>query len=218
MSRVYLRHVFEPGEMVNAFTVLGRARTPEGKSAWKVRCVCGELRVLLGYQLRGSDFKSCGCQRSARFVASRTTHGATGTRTFRSWQSMKSRCERPNNTAFSHYGGRGISVCQRWSLSFEAFLADMGACPDGLTLERRDVNGNYEPSNCLWVSRRVQMQNTTRSKLITWRGERKSLGAWADSIGASYALLSHRIMRGWSVERAFTEPRKIVRKECRSTL
>ena len=88
-----------------------------------------------------------------------TKHGAFGTREYIAWSAAKGRCFNPNDKSRVHYGARGITMCDAWSASFEAFLADMGPCPPGYTLERKDVNGNYEPDNCCWIPAADQSKN-----------------------------------------------------------
>jgi hypothetical protein len=118
---------------------------------------------------------------------------------------MLRRCHDPKNHKFPIYGGRGISVCGRWAC-FDGFLADMGEKPQGMTLDRIDVDGNYEPANCRWASPKVQANNRTSNRLIGWRGETKTCSVWADALGISFVALRMRLHRGWSVDRAFTEP------------
>src|SRR5690606_2812880 len=109
--------------------------------------------------LRTGKTKSCGCLRIETNISKGTTHGHSGTRTYQAWLNMKSRCSNKKNISYENYGGRGISICDRWLNSFENFLEDMGECPDNLTLERMDVNGNYEPNNCIWEDYSQQLFN-----------------------------------------------------------
>lgn len=113
----------------------------------------------------------------AKVAEARTTHGMTGTRTYRSWESMKRRCLNPNERAFPNYGGRGITVCERWLASFENFFADMGECPPGLTLDRRNNDGNYEPGNCRWATYSEQARNRRSHGFSarTWRPYREQV-------------------------------------------
>ncbi len=127
------------------------------------------------------------------------------TRTYRSWAAMRTRCTNPRQKDWHSYGGRGISVCSRWDL-FENFLADMGECPSGHTLDRINSNGNYEPSNCRWATPQQQSRNTKRTVLIEFAGRRLCLKEWATEIGIPYGALYSRIRYGWPLERVLTEP------------
>lgn len=136
---------------------------------------------------------------------SHTTHSSSSP-TYKSWHMMKQRCFNPNYNQYADYGGRGITVCDRW-LAFENFLADMGVRPDGLTLDREDNNGNYEPDNCRWATRKEQQSNNRNVHWIELNGERKTLSQWAESLGIKPHTLSNRFKSGWPEERALTTPR-----------
>lgn len=123
---------------------------------------------------------------------------------------MKRRCYAPKTDRYPQYGGRGIRVCARWLGSFENFYADMGPKPTPRhSLDRIDVEGNYEPTNCRWATRTEQARNTTRNRLITHNGVRKTLVEWAECAGMSSDLLRNRIDRyGWNIARALSSPRR----------
>lgn len=140
----------------------------------RVRCACdcGKEVTPLAYNLKNGGTTSCGClwkeKLAARAVSlghANRRHGMTGTRTYVCWQEAKKRCHSPNHTRFLEYGARGIAVCERWRDSFENFLEDMGECPPGMTLERRDNSIGYEPGNCEWATRERQAQNRGWNKM-----------------------------------------------------
>jgi homospermidine synthase len=116
---------------------------------------------------------------------------------------MRHRCNNMDAVGYQHYGGRGIKVCERWN-SFEKFLADMGERPAGHSIDRIDVNGNYEPDNCRWATAEAQRNNTRRSIFLTHNGETKTVRQWADALGMPYGKLRSRIKRGWTTERALS--------------
>jgi len=130
-------------------------------------------------------------------VARSLTHGHKvgyrASRTLKSYQHAKSRCFNPNDEKYPVYGGRGISMCKRWVDSFEEFLADMGECPAGLTLDRIDVNGDYEPRNCRWTTPQVQVRNKTNNVFVTHAGETMILKDFADRMGVGYKALHARV-------------------------
>lgn len=140
-----------------------------GASKWVCKCACGTEKVIAARYLLRDETKSCGClirdvmaANNARRQLLGKTHGMHGTREYRSWNMMLQRCTNPRNTNYKHYGERGIQVCASW-LKFEAFHQDMGARPIGMSLERMDVNGGYEPGNCKWATSVEQANNTRRS-------------------------------------------------------
>jgi hypothetical protein len=118
---------------------------------------------------------------------------------------MKTRCSNPNASRYSNYGGRGISVCDEWQefINFKDWALSTGY-KDNLTIDRIDVNGNYEPANCRWATRKEQANNKTTSHLITYKNETKTMSQWADVLGFELDTLKRRIYLGWSVEKAFT--------------
>jgi hypothetical protein len=138
-------------------------------------------------------------------MAKKSISGYTGTPEWFAWYNMIARCTDPEHDWFRHYGGRGIKVCQRWS-TFAQFSTDMGPRPSRRhSLDRIDVNGNYEPGNCRWATVEEQANNTTRTVLVTYKGETKTVAQWANEIGIRRGLLWLRIFdMGWPLEKAMT--------------
>jgi hypothetical protein len=195
------------GVRFGRLTAVERAGSIRRNPAWRCRCDCGNEIVARRFHLIRGSTKSCGCSRSdcARHGHAR---GVARTSEFRIWESMRSRCRNPMNTAYKHYGGRGITVCERWQ-TFENFLADMGKRPLGKSLERVNNDGNYEKSNCRWASHKEQMRNRRTTKMIEWNGRTQSLVDWSDEIGISASVIHGRIRRGWEIEAALTSPQRI---------
>jgi hypothetical protein len=135
--------------------------------AYRCRCTCGAEVLRIGSALRAGRVRSCGCllsESAAMCGAVMKRHDGRGTPTYETWKAMVGRCHNPRNRAYHRYGGRGISVCDRWR-DFTAFLADMGERPSGLTIDRIDNDKGYEPGNCRWAGWHAQNQNRRSTKL-----------------------------------------------------
>lgn len=169
---------------------------------WLFQCDCGaEIESLQKNVCSGGIRRSCGCA-----VRKTNKHGLSKSPEYRAWMNMRSRCNNPNTPGFEHYGGRGICVCERWMMSFDNFLADMGPRPaDNLSVDRIDVNGNYEPGNCRWANGQTQCRNTTVNHIVEIDGKSMTLAEAVDLTGAKYNTILYRIKRGWPVERALKE-------------
>ena len=128
------------------------------------------------------------------------------TKTYRSWESMKQRCTNPRFSSYKWYGGKGVRICDRWlgENGFTNFLNDMGEVPIGLTLERIDNNGNYEPLNCRWATKKEQCRNRRTSAFFTFNGRTQTLAAWAEEYGIAQGLLYARLYKAWDFETAIT--------------
>jgi hypothetical protein len=148
--------------------------------------------------------KSCGCLRDELTRVRNRKYSLADKREYLAWAGIKKRCFQINCKSYPNYGGRGITLCDEWRDNFAQFLADMGRCPDGHTIDRIDNDGPYRPSNCRWASRSTQNSNTRRNHYIEFNGERHTLAHWARSTGMKHTKLLRRLQRGWSVERALT--------------
>lgn len=157
------------GEKFSRATALRFVGIRRNRAQWLCRCECGREFVATGIDLRSGNTKSCGCYCADRTREASVTHGANLNRgmsgTYKSWRNMRQRCYDPNVPRYSMYGGRGIKVCDRWK-DYLAFLEDMGERPEGYSLERIDVDGDYEPGNCEWIPREHQAKNQTTT--VRW--------------------------------------------------
>ena len=157
----------ETGKTYGRLTVIERAPNIGKYVAWNCLCVCGKTLAVRADSLRSGNTKSCGClkaENGAKWLRRLNTKHGECSQSYRSsewysWQSMIIRCEQPKSNSYQNYGGRGIKVCERWRKSFANFLADMGRKPPGMTLDRIDVNGDYEPGNCRWATHSTQTRN-----------------------------------------------------------
>jgi hypothetical protein len=179
---------------------------------WRCKCECGSEHWTVTGNLTSGDTKSCGCRPRQKETRPRRlkTHGearhdGSMTRTYRIWRKMLARCRNHNQRGFDRYGGRGITVCSAWT-NYEQFRNDMGECPPGMEIERIDNDGNYEPSNCRWATRKEQTRNTSTNRLLTLNGVTKCVSEWAETVGVSRNTLNARLSYGWSDERTLTEP------------
>lgn len=186
--------------LVEAFHGVRILPSGQKQDLWKCKCDCGKIRIVSAIHLRTGHTVSCGC--------ARIRHGKSKTTIHRTWIGMTSRCENQNNSAYQWYGARGIKVCERWKV-FESFLEDMGsAWQPGLTIERKNVNGDYCKDNCVWANREVQANNTTRSLFIEFAGERMTVAQLAKRVGMSRHRLTKRLENGWSIDSAIATPKQ----------
>ena len=194
-----------PGTRFGKLTVIGEG-PPKGRRRERTlecRCDCGIVTVPLLSNLRKvAGTKSCGCEKTAVLQAQHEvgrTHGMRYTRVYSIWHGMKQRCMNPRAKEYKWYGARGITVCDSWQQSFEAFYADMGEPPsDAHTIERADVNGNYEPGNCYWATVVEQSVNRRDNVYLEHNGVRQTISQWADHLGIPRATLYYRHRQGWS--------------------
>lgn len=154
------------GQRFGRWTVIRRDGSNKfNKAMWWCKCDCGNEVSVLGKSLRVGDSTSCGCQRKEKFRPSPNNqnglkHGMHGSPEYITWIHMKARCSNPKDKRYKHYGGRGIKVCDRWVDSFESFFSDMGKRPTSQhSIDRINVNGDYEPSNCRWATPTEQRHN-----------------------------------------------------------
>ena len=204
------------GARFTRLIVLGairRERDISGTShiVWHCQCDCGKEIETRSCNLLHGDTNSCGCYVRDK-LRERATHGhARGKRPsteWTTWKNMVLRCTNPSVDAYPYYGGRGISVCERW-MKFEHFIADMGCKPTKHhTIERNDVNGNYEQGNCRWATMLEQGANKQNTRLLTAFGETLHMQEWCRRTGILQGTLWDRLDRGWPVERALSEPVK----------
>ncbi len=174
------------------------------------RCACGGLRLALVGSFKAGKTQSCGCYHSEQTSKSRTKHGKRWSLTYRSRDAMLQRCTNDNDKGYPDYGGRGITVCDRWrdpENGFANFLADMGERPTRQhEIERKDNDGNYCPENCRWATRNEQARNKRSNRTMMYNDKTQCIAAWAEETGIQRSTISARLMRGWSVEKALTTP------------
>lgn len=179
-------HVIDiTGQRFGRLTVIqlhsAATRSPRRNTRWWCQCECGATVIAFGVNLKSGNTESCGCLRKEKLHK----HGHARPRhpTYGSWNNMLQRCTNPNDKRYKNYGGRGITVCERWH-SFENFLADMGLMPEGYSIERINNDGNYEPANCTWIPRPEQGKNMRRPlsksgyRGVSWDKDRKKWRAF----------------------------------------
>ena len=171
------------------------------------RCSCGNSYKAKTQAIKSGNTKSCGCFAIERRyqVKARLSHGKKYSRVYVKWGGMLSRCRNPNASQYEKYGGRGITVCERWS-TFENFYADMGDPPPRHSIERIDVNGNYEPGNCRWATDKEQANNRRNTRFYEVGGQRMTISDVAAQAGMPAQIIAGRMTSGWTIERAISTP------------
>ena len=197
------------GEKIGRLSVIKRVEDhyyPSGRHdvQYLCKCDCGKYVNVLGIHLRSGHTISCGCYRKEIATKNMTTHGQTGTRLYTIWKNIKGRCLNKNHDDYMYYGGRGITICDEWKNDFETFYkwAMSHGYDDNLTIERMDVNKDYCPENCTWITQAEQANNTRRNIKITINNETHTLKQWVDILGLTYTTVVSRIERGWNPEKA----------------
>jgi hypothetical protein len=181
------------GNVYGRLTVISFHHTAKNRVRYfMVRCSCGNEAIVSISRLRNRETQSCGCIVIEILKNRSTTHGMSSSKEFISWRDARARCNCPTGRDYLDYGGRGIRVCPEWDNSFDHFYIDMGPCPQGMTLERQDVNGNYDPRNCIWTSKVVQSRNKRTSKFrqsdIDQMRNMHAAGLTAKSISEKYNI------------------------------
>lgn len=211
------------GQRFGRLTVLGFAERDEHHSWWWCRCDCGQIKRPTANKLRLGKTLSCGCWRAEKSRALLTTHGMCDHPLYNCWAKMRRRCFVETDPAYTDYGGRGITVCDRWvngadgKAGFERFVNDMGPKPTPQhSIDRRDSDGNYEPGNCRWATKAEQARNRRSNRYVEVGGARMSVAEACDRLGLSYAIVNDRLQKGWSFERAISQA--VRRSPCRSSV
>lgn len=189
------------GQKFGRLTALYRLHNITGKTKWLCACDCGNLKEVTLSDLKKGNTQSCGCL----YKDIHTKHKKCDTRLYCIFGAVKSRCYNKNNKRYKDYGGRGIAVCSEWKDNFQAFYdwAINNGYNDSLTIDRIDVNGNYEPSNCRWVTPKQQARNRRSNRNYTIKGETHCLSEWCEILGLNYRTVQYRInILNQNIERA----------------
>ena len=205
-----MRFIDLTGQRFGRLLVLNEAERTKNGVKWNCRCDCGRDLIVYSGNLRMGYTKSCGCMAHEKNLLKRKTHGKSNSRLYRIWRGIKSRC---SDKASENYGGRGITVCEEWNKSFEAFCewSMANGYSENLSIDRINNDGNYEPSNCRWVNNETQANNTRKNRKITINGETHTAREWDKIMGHPLGTISQRLHIGWPEERAvlFKGPEKI---------
>lgn len=178
--------------------------TEKGHSKWLCKCDCGVEKIVLATSLAKGATVSCGCH-SAELTSFRAkSHGMSSDGMYAVWNTMIQRCCNDKSSSFENYGGRGINVCARWRI-FENFYSDMGKRPSGMTIERKDNDGDYCPENCCWASREDQAKNKRDSRNFEFNGEKRTLAEICIIQGVNFETARKRLQKGWPIEKAVSK-------------
>jgi hypothetical protein len=197
------------GKVFGRLTVVEYAGYENRKTHWYCKCDCGTTLKVLSNSLQSGNTKSCGCLTADVSKITHTKHSLSKTRLYKTWQEMLQRCNNPNEPAYKDYGARGITVCKEWKdyMVFHNWAANNGY-ENTLTIERKNVNGNYEPNNCKWATIKEQQNNKRTCIFITFRNKTQSLNNWSIELNMSYSALIGRCRLGWSIDKMFNTPSK----------
>lgn len=188
------------GNKYGRLVVVSRAENKGSKTAWLCKCDCGNEVIVTGNALQCGDTCSCGCFRRDKSQEKMSKHNMSDTRLYRIWKGIKSRCYIKSSSSYIHYGGRGIIMCDDWKNDFINFYnwSIKNGYREDLTIERKDVNGNYCEDNCVWITEKEQHNNTRNSRLIEIDGELKTAKQWSEYADITYDAIICRLKRGIS--------------------
>lgn len=176
------------------------------------KCDCGKQAITSAHNLKKGMTVSCGCFAIESKTRRATIHGAKFSPAYQTWVAMKTRCTNPNDYSYRNYGGRGITICDRWKNSFKLFLLDMGHRPPGHTLDRINNDKGYEPGNCRWATTWEQSNNRRNNRIVEFRGEKMTMAQMCKLTGIPRGVVTGRLKLGWDLEKAATAPvKKVVR-------
>lgn len=170
-------------------------RSKNGHKQYKCICDCGNIKIVRGDTLKNGSSRSCGCSQGVM-------HGYSKSKLYKILNGMKNRCYNKNAYNYSYYGGRCITICDDWLNDFMTFYdwAINSGYKEGLSIDRIDVNGNYDPNNCRWKTSKQQCNNKRNNIKLTYKGKTQTLSQWADELGINYNTVATRYHRGWETK------------------
>lgn len=195
------------GKRFGRLTVIEFSHKENNKIFWKCKCDCGNETIVRADGLKTGHAKSCGCYNKERVSETKGAlqHGLTDTKIYGTWFNIKARCYNPSCEQYRNYGGRGIKMCDEWLEDVSEFAkwSYENGYNENLTIDRIDVNKDYEPSNCRWTTWKEQANNKRNNRYIEYNGEVKTLKEWCELYDLKYNTVKRRIYRGWEIEEAF---------------
>lgn len=197
------------GLKFNKLLVTRWAGNDSGRNLWECTCECGNKVISIVGELTSGRRKSCGCikRNPDSYRKCHLTHGLTNTPEFDAWHAIKQRCHNKNNKNYYRYGGRGITVCDRWFNSFENFINDMGKRPGpNYSIDRIDNDKGYSETNCRWATAIEQNNNKSSNRRVNYRGTTASVAEHCRRLGLNRASVKNRLHNGWTIEQALSEP------------
>ena len=202
------------GQVFGKLTVLNKTKKVKKTYGtfrhWLCMCECGNTIWVRAAHLTSNHTKSCGCGILEKKYKTRKDVCLSYSRVYRCWSSMKQRCFNKKDSNYRNYGGRGISICDEWKNDFMSFYnwATKNGYSDKLTIDRIDNNGNYEPKNCRWTDMKTQSNNTRKTNIIEYNGEKHSISEWGEITGFGYHTIANRFYKtNMSNEEILTKPK-----------
>lgn len=193
------------GQKFDKLTVLEKFGSDNHRHAlWRCVCECGNEKIVRGTHLKNEKIRSCGCLLKNK----KYKHGMSRTRIYKVWEHIKFRCYNKKSCNYKNYGGRGIEICDEWKNDFYSFhnWAIKNGYRDDLTIDRINNNGNYEPSNCRWITPKEQANNRRSNTYINYNKETHTLTQWAEKLNMKPTTLLARLKKGWSIEKTLSTP------------